>query len=95
MVNPGKIIKEELGDNWTTKQRPVSYNIELLFRLSQRANKTDNIMKEQMESFAFWGYKELGISGKELSRYLGISQSSLSEAIERGEVFAQGKSLTD
>ncbi|MCK5243219.1 helix-turn-helix transcriptional regulator [bacterium] len=52
-------------------------------------------MKEQMESFAFWGYKELGISGKELSRYLGISQSRLSEAIERGEVFAQGKSLTD
>ena len=42
-------------------------------------------MKEQMESFAFWGYKELGISGKELSRYLGILQSSLSEAIERGE----------
>lgn len=37
---------------------------------------------------AYWGNKELGISGVELARYFGITQSSISEAITRGRNIA-------
>ncbi len=89
----------------TEKYKKQGWNIERLVKkvcgiysleakkIKKRARGTE--ISQARSLFAFWGYKELGISGKELSRYLGISQSSLSEAIERGEVFAQGKALTD
>jgi DNA-binding MarR family transcriptional regulator len=35
------------------------------------------------------GYYQLGINGKELARYFGISQPSVSQAIKRGEKFAK------
>ncbi|MEA1991396.1 MAG: hypothetical protein U9N58_04260 [Thermodesulfobacteriota bacterium] len=35
------------------------------------------------------GYYQLGIKGKELARYFGISRPSVSQAIKRGEKFAK------
>jgi predicted DNA-binding protein YlxM (UPF0122 family) len=35
------------------------------------------------------GYYQLGINGKELARYFGISRPSVSQAIKRGEKFAK------
>jgi hypothetical protein len=37
---------------------------------------------------AYWGNKELGISGVELAEYFGITKSSISSAIKRGRRFA-------
>jgi DNA-binding MarR family transcriptional regulator len=35
------------------------------------------------------GYYQLGINGKELARYFGISRPSVSQAVKRGEKFAK------
>lgn len=37
----------------------------------------------------YLGYYQLGINWKELARYFGISRSSVSQAIKRGEKFAK------
>lgn len=37
----------------------------------------------------YLGYSRLGLTGKELARYFNISQPSVSQAIQRGERFAQ------
>lgn len=60
-----------------------------------RRRARGNWISQARSLLAFWGHKELGLSGKALSQYLGISQSSLSESIARGEMVAKGKSLTD
>jgi len=37
----------------------------------------------------YLGYYQLGINGKELARYFGISRPSVSKAVKRGEKFAK------
>jgi predicted DNA-binding protein YlxM (UPF0122 family) len=37
----------------------------------------------------YLGYYQLGVNGKELARYFGISRPSVSQAIKRGEKFAK------
>jgi len=37
----------------------------------------------------YLGYYQLGINGKELVRYFGISRPLVSQAIKRGEKFAK------
>ena len=37
----------------------------------------------------YLGYYQLGINGKELARYFGISRPSVSQAIKRDEKFAK------
>ncbi|MCK5218344.1 transposase [bacterium] len=83
----------------------AGWNIE---RLVQRVCKIFNLEQEEIKKrargnrrsqarslIAFWGYYELRIKGRELARYFNISQSALSESIERGRELAVGKSLTD
>jgi hypothetical protein len=40
-------------------------------------------------NLCYLGYYQLGINGKELARYFGISRPSVSQAIKRGEKFAK------
>ena len=41
----------------------------------------------------YLGYSRLGLTGKELARYFSISQPSVSQAIQRGELFAKEKGV--
>ena len=49
----------------------------------------DNRVSQARSLIAYWGNKELGISGSELARYFGITKQSISEAIQRGEKWAK------
>jgi REP element-mobilizing transposase RayT len=40
---------------------------------------------------AYWGRKELGLSGTELATYFGITRQSVSEAVKRGEQLVREK----
>jgi len=85
--------------------RKAGWNIE---RLVQRVCKIFNVEQTEIRKrargnrrsqarslVAYWGYYELRIKGRELAEYFNISQSALSESIERGRELAVGKSLTD
>ena len=41
----------------------------------------------------YFGYYQLGINGKQLARYFGISRPSVSQAIQRGEKYAKENNL--
>jgi DNA-binding MarR family transcriptional regulator len=48
-----------------------------------------NDLSSAKSLICYLGYYQLGINGKELARYFGISRPSVSQAIKRGEKFAK------
>ena len=54
-----------------------------------------NALSHARSLIAYLGYEKLGIQGKELAQFLGITRSSLTSSIARGRKLAEGKSLID
>ncbi|PXF57057.1 MAG: hypothetical protein C4B58_11330 [Deltaproteobacteria bacterium] len=48
-----------------------------------------NGLSSAKDLICYLGYYQLGINGKELARYFGISRPPISQAIKRGEKFAK------
>lgn len=50
-------------------------------------------ISQARELLTYWGKKELGISGKQLSTYLGVSKAAITKSIRRGEQLAMDSNL--
>jgi DNA-binding MarR family transcriptional regulator len=59
------------------------------FRSSIPASVAVILSNSAYHNLCYLGYYQLGINGKELPRYFGISRPSVSQAIKRGEKFAK------
>jgi hypothetical protein len=55
-----------------------------------RRGKQNNISQAR-SLVAYWGRKELGLSGSELAAFFGITKQSISEAVARGEQLVREK----
>lgn len=54
----------------------------------------NNHISQAKSLLCYWGHIKLGISGAELSRYLGISRQAVYKNIALGEVHSKGKELS-
>ena len=52
-----------------------------------------NNVSQARSLIAYWGRKELGLSGSDVARYFGISKQSIWKALERGERLVGEKGL--
>lgn len=81
-------------DGWDLKRliQKVSQLTQVLPEDVKKRGRENEVSKAK-GLIAFWGYHELGLSGKELMSALGITRPALSQAIERGEKFTLSEAL--
>ena len=54
-----------------------------------RHSYRDNTLSTAKGLICYWGYHDLGIPGKELVKFFGISRPAVTMAIQRGERIAK------
>lgn len=57
-----------------------------------RHSRLTNISRAR-KLFIYWGIRDLGLSGKEVAGYLGITKGAVSRSISRGEKLSWGYKL--
>jgi len=58
-----------------------------------RKKGRNSALSDAQGVIAFFGYRKLGISGRELTQLFDISRPALSKAINRGEKIAKEKGI--
>jgi len=57
-----------------------------------RKGRANNLSRAK-NLLSFWANRELGISGKEIADYFGVSGPAISYSIKQGEKYAKEKSI--
>ncbi|MBI1883610.1 MAG: transposase [Chlamydiae bacterium] len=52
-----------------------------------------NALSKAKGLISYWGYHDLGINGRELAQFLGMSRAAISKAIKRGEEYSKSESI--
>ena len=83
-IKDGKLIQDYPLEKFVQKALLIELVDEKEIKQESRRSK----LSQARGLLAYWGNKELGISGVELAQYFRITRSSVSSAIKRGNKIA-------